>query len=51
VAITANETLIARDVSGDVLAGQLAELIVYNRVLSGAEIGQVEAYLNGRYGI
>ena len=29
--------------------GYLAALIVYNRVLSGAEITQVESYLNGKY--
>lgn len=31
--------------------GQLAELIIYNRVLTGPEITQVETYLNGRYGL
>ena len=29
--------------------GYLAAIAVYNRVLSGAEISQVESYLNGKY--
>lgn len=33
------------------LAGDLAELIVYNRVLSGTEIGNVEAYLLAKWGV
>lgn len=50
-AITANETTIGKDGGGDALLGQIAELIVYNRVLNGTEIGQVETYLNGRYAL
>lgn len=31
--------------------GQIAEYILYNRVLSGGEITTVETYLNGKYGL
>lgn len=31
--------------------GDIAEIIVYNRVLSGAEVSQVENYLIGKYGL
>ena len=31
--------------------GDLAELVVYDRALSAAEVRQVEDYLNGRYRI
>jgi hypothetical protein len=52
IAITANENLIGADNgSAQKFGGQIAEIIVYNRVLNGTEIGEVEAYLNGRYGI
>ena len=33
------------------LNGQIAEFILYNRVLSGGEITTVETYLNGKYGL
>lgn len=32
-------------------AGQIAEFILYNRVLSGAEITTVETYLHAKYGL
>jgi Concanavalin A-like lectin/glucanases superfamily len=31
--------------------GSVAEMIIYNRVLSGAEITAVETYLNGKWGV
>ncbi len=37
--------------SEDFLQGQMAEFILYNRVLSGGEITTVETYLNGKYGL
>jgi hypothetical protein len=36
--------------TGDHFQGKISEVIVYNRVLSGAEITQVESYLNTIYG-
>jgi hypothetical protein len=36
--------------SGNFFEGDLGELIVYNRLLTGGEIGQVETYL-GRWGV
>ncbi len=33
------------------LNGQIAEFIMYNRVLTGGEITTVETYLNGKYGL
>lgn len=33
------------------LNGSLAEMIIYNRVLSPTEIGTVETYLNGKWGV
>ena len=33
------------------LSGQIAEFILYTRILSGAEITTVETYLNSRYGL
>ena len=32
-------------------SGQIAEFIMYNRVLSGGEITTVETYINGKYGL
>lgn len=52
-AITTNELgfgFNARNPS-DIFSGQLAEMIIYNRVLTSPEITQVENYLNGRYGL
>lgn len=52
-AITATETILGENPanSSNFLNGTLAELIVYNRVLTGPEITTVETYLNTRYGI
>lgn len=33
------------------LAGDIAELVIYNRVLTGAELTSVTSYLQGKYGI
>ena len=35
----------------ETLSGQVAEFILYNRVLSGGEITTVETYLNSKYGL
>ncbi len=37
--------------TGEYLEGQIAEFILYNRVLTGGEITTVETYLNGKYGL
>lgn len=52
--IAANETTIGYRTypsNSQYLDGYLAEIIIYNRVLTGTEITTVETYLNGRYGI
>lgn len=51
--ISANETVIGHDADSNSarFVGQLAEVLIYNRVLTGGEITTVEAYLFGRYGI
>lgn len=52
-ATTANESMIGQSACGtpEFLSGQLAEILVYSRVLSGGEITTVESYLNSRYGL
>ena len=42
---------IGRGNSGAGFAGQVYELIVYNRILSSAELSQIHTYLNVKYGI
>jgi hypothetical protein len=52
--LTAVNTIVGANASsgpGEWFNGYIAELIIYNRVLNGTEIGEVEAYLNGRYGL
>ncbi len=52
--ITGNWLLLGETSSGGnilTLDGQIAAFIMYNRVLSGAEITTVETYLNGKYGL
>jgi hypothetical protein len=44
-------TFFASGVSSELFAGSVAEVILYNRVLSGTEITTVEAYLNQKYGL
>ena len=52
-AVTANETVVGENGAngGSHFNGYIAELIVYNRQLSSAEISAVESYLYGRYGL
>lgn len=52
-AITANETSVFWRPATSDFYGWLyfVELIIYDRVLNSTEIGQVETYLNGMYGI
>ncbi len=40
-----------RDIESDFLKGDLAELIVYDRVLTAPETARVERYLANRYGV
>lgn len=42
---------IGRGNSGAGFAGQVYELIVYNRILSSVELSQIHTYLNVKYGI
>jgi hypothetical protein len=51
--ITAADTAVGYNAAtaAEDLAGDLAELIIYNRVLSGTEIGNVEAYLTATWGV
>lgn len=51
--ILTNELGIGFNAGGGIEAysGQLAEFLIYNRVLNSTEIGQVETYLNGVYGL
>lgn len=52
--ITQNSTVIGYNGvggGGEFLNGKLAELIVYNRVLTGPEIASVEAYLLAKWGV
>jgi hypothetical protein len=52
--ITANWLVLGANFCGggiEAYNGQLAEYILYNRVLSGGEITTVETYLNGKYGL
>jgi hypothetical protein len=51
--LTAISTAIGYDIgasSGDI-SGSIAEIIIYNRVLSGSEITSVEGYLNTKWGV
>jgi hypothetical protein len=51
--ITDNQTVIGRNDQGgyEYFLGELAEIFIYSRVLSGAEITSVETYLNTKYGL
>lgn len=49
--VTSNQISVGNQDGGQYFNGDIAELIVYSRVLSGTEIGQIETYLNGEYGI
>jgi hypothetical protein len=47
----ASSTIGYNPLGTDDLAGDLAELIIYNRVLTAPEIAAVEAYLNTKWGV
>jgi hypothetical protein len=47
----ATNTLIVGNANGEPLTGNIAELIKYDRVLTAAEINQVEAYLSMKWGV
>lgn len=54
VAITSNWLTLGVNLCGggiQTMDGQIAEFILYNRVLSGGEITTVETYLNSKYGL
>lgn len=43
--------VVAAGTAGDLLDGDIAEVIAYGRTLTGAELSQVRKYLGNRYGI
>jgi hypothetical protein len=48
---TTGAAYIGRGLNGTYFNGEISEILVYNRVLSTAEVGSIESYLRSRYGI
>lgn len=49
ITIGTSATFVGGDTFGEAFDGAIGEIIVYNRLLSEIEIGQVEAYIVGRW--